>query len=116
MPLALDCDYQTMLPHFTPILALALQGRLKARILEEKIADKGHPLWNSWLSEDWWAHETVMRMYRTQLKEAKAVISFSDEMLKFNRPKDAADLKMALRTASLGQTFRNARHRRTSEY
>ncbi len=113
-----------LLPHFTPMLMLELHGRLKKRMFEESWSDfltvvtanltrMEAMLWDPHEASDELAMAIVTRMYRTQLKEAKAVISFTDAVLNFNKPE--VD-RLKLQAARLGLTFRNQRHRKENKY
>lgn len=76
-------DDRELLPHFTPLLGMELRKRLKTRILENWVVLHDEDEDNF---AERMAFDIVCRMYRTQLKEARAVISFSDAVLGFNQP------------------------------
>lgn len=109
----IEDDPRGLLPHFTPQLALELRNRLKRRICEEfdtfndyrKVKDAGSP--------DELSFQIVARMFRTQLKEAKALISFTEATIAFNQAslEAAAPALPAKAQAKLKTFFRNPNHR-----
>jgi hypothetical protein len=74
------------LPHFTLKLALDIRERLRQRILEEtdeqEFLDEESVMFG--VVPDQLARQIVSRMYSTQVKEAKAILSFSEAMIDWN--------------------------------
>lgn len=101
-------DYQALLPHFTVKLSMELCGRLQERIIEPggpvkrgiAIDPKNpavpivreFPLDSKDAYE--FAHQIVRRMYRTQLKEARAVQSFAQAWLDYQQPQIEEKIKL----------------------
>ena len=99
-----------LLPHFNSKFMLEMRAHLRKRILEESPIPKKVPVpgrdprrrqldpviaFNSfdYAAADELAREMVGRIYRTQLREAKGIISFSDAMIEWNnRHNPAAQL------------------------
>lgn len=114
-------DLRDLLPHFTVQLWGELERRTAAIVLDAMVANlqngspESHPFSKSWMNERMWAHWIVSRIYRRQLLDALALISFSDAMIRAN-PKPAAAAKVTIddifarRAAGLTMKFRNMRH------
>lgn len=103
-----------LLPHFTLQLELELQRRLKRRLLDEghisatpsySVALECHVF--PFIDEqeaDKLASVVVRRMYRFRWNEAKQVLSFSNAVLKFNKPENKATLDSLVENARRAAT------------
>lgn len=94
---------EDLLPHFNVKFMLEMRAHVRKRVLEsEVLIDKG---WAysvidgmprlmidraSKAEADAIARQMVCRIYRTQLREAKGVISFSDAMIDWNNKHNPA--------------------------
>lgn len=91
-------DPRELLPHFTVQLWCELERRLADRAVNERWYEHvpmpddlfGRVLFCPFGVSRKLAHELVARIYRTQLKEAAFVMSFSTSVLRFNEAAIAA--------------------------
>lgn len=83
---------EDLLPHFTVKLMLELRRRMCDRVDEiidddfstHDVAARCYPTLNYEQFRDDIARDMVSRIYRTQLREAQAVLSFSEAMIEHN--------------------------------
>lgn len=84
-------DPRDLIPHFTVALWCELRRRIETRILEDLVGPTMLPgvarrdnIYDprTWASSI--ALELTARIYRTQLKEARTMLSVTDETLKYN--------------------------------
>jgi hypothetical protein len=128
VPRTSEVDPRTLVPHFTVRLAMELRDRLKRRILEDGVESHWRKVYFPHFGEklirsvmtpelaDELARDIVRKMYLTQIKEAKAIISFSKAVIDYNAERveaanSKADAMLGKRAAHLSRTFRNQRHR-----
>lgn len=78
-------DPRTLLPHFTTLLSMQLADRLQRSIREQGVPRlNGGPetpfvhAWRRTLAED-----LTARIYLTQIRDAKRVLSFAESLLKY---------------------------------